>query len=166
MVVLSVPESPLRLRPWGLDDLPALVEAHRDPQLRRWLATSLAGEAEARQWLDVQEAGWADATRFSFAVVEADLPPLGHVVVKAGSAEVGYWTAAHARGRGIAAQAVETVSTWALETQKLAQLSLLHAVGNEASCRVAEKCGFVLHELVPASPPAFPNDAHRHVRTA
>jgi len=175
-VVLSVPPAgpapALRLRPWRSDDLPALVAAHRDPLLRRWLATSLAGEAEARQWLDAQDAGWARATRLSFAVVADadDSSPLGHVVVKtgsAGTAEVGYWTAAHARGRGIAARAVDTLSHWALSTQDvvaLTQLELLHASGNHASCRVAVKCGYALHDLLPASPPAFPNEGHRHVR--
>lgn len=167
-VILSVPPTEsapaLRLRPWQPDDLPALLAAHRDPLLRRWLATSLAGVAEARQWLDAQAAGWADASRFSFAVVGDDEAPLGHVVVKAGTAEVGYWTAAHARGRGIAARAVDTVSSWAVDTHRLTQLSLFHAVGNDASCRVAVKCGFVLDELLPAAPPEFPSAGHRHVR--
>lgn len=93
---------------------------------------------------------------------------LGHVVVKAASAdtaEVGYWTAAHARGRGIAARAVDTVSDWALETRETVALTLLHAAGNHASCRVAVKCGYVLHDELPAAPPAFPAEGHRHVRT-
>ena len=175
-VTLSVPPTgpapALRLRPWRLDDLPALLEAHRDPLLRRWLATNLTGAAEARQWLDAQTTGWATATRFSFAVVTEADRPLGHVVVKpkaAETAEVGYWTAPHARGQGIAARAVETVSHWALETQDivvLTRLDLLHAAGTHPSCRVAVKCGYALHDLLPAAPPAFPADGHRHVRTA
>ncbi|GLY99050.1 GNAT family N-acetyltransferase [Actinoplanes sp. NBRC 103695] len=71
-IILSVPGTgsvALMLRPWRFDDLPELVAAHRDPMLRRWLSTSLADEAAARQWLDVQAAGWTAATRFSFAVV-------------------------------------------------------------------------------------------------
>ncbi|WP_112268103.1 GNAT family N-acetyltransferase [Lentzea terrae] len=166
-VTLTVPPTEsapaLRLRPWRQDDLPALVAAHRDPLLRRWLATSLAGEPEARQWLDAQADGWASATRFSFAVTADDDSPLGHVVVKA-TAEVGYWTAAHARGQGVAARAVDTVSSWALDIQNFTELGLFHAVGNDASCRVAVKCGFVLDELLPAAPPAFPAAGHRHVR--
>ena len=174
---LSVPptesEAALRLRPWRLDDLPALVAAHRDPELRRRLLTSLAGEAEARQWLAAQAAGWKSATRFSFAVVSEDGDvPLGHVAVKvvtAGVAEVGYWTAAQVRGRGVAARALEITSQWALRTQRLVRLTrldLLHAEDNVASCRVAEKCGFALRELLPAAPPAFPAKGHRHARTA
>ncbi|MET7992804.1 GNAT family N-acetyltransferase [Amycolatopsis sp. NPDC005232] len=105
----------LCLSPWRLDDLPALVAAHRDPVLRRRLTTSLADEAEARQWLDAQAAGCKSATRFSFAAAaeDDDQTPLGHVgmkVVTAGVAEVGYWTAAQARVRGIATRVLETTS--------------------------------------------------------
>jgi RimJ/RimL family protein N-acetyltransferase len=174
--VLSVPQTEsapaLRLRPWRAADAPALVTAHRDAELRRRLATSLAGEADARQWLAAQAAGWRSATRLSFAVVaeDDDQAPFGHVVVKvvgAGVAEVGYWTAAHVRGQGIAARALEATSRWALRTQRLVRLTrldLLHAEDNRASCRVAEKCGYLLHGLLPPAPPAFPASGHRHVR--
>lgn len=121
----------------------------------------------------MQAAGWAARTRFSFAVVVRadDRSPLGHVVVKMGmtrSAEIGYWTAVRARGQGVAARAGETVSEWALNTQDmvpLIRLDLLHATDNYASCRVAVKCGYALHDVLPAAPPAFPTSGHRHVRT-
>ncbi|WP_043776286.1 GNAT family N-acetyltransferase [Amycolatopsis rifamycinica] len=167
----AVPQTALRLRPWRPDDLPALVAAHRDPVLRRRLIASPADEAEARQWLDAQAAGWKSATRFGFAVVAEDGTILGHVgmkVVAAGVAEAGYWTAAQARGQGIATRALETASQWALGAQtlvRLTRLDLLHAEDNPASCRVAEKCGYVLHDLLPPAPPAFPARGHRHVRT-
>ena len=168
------PGSTFLLRPWRCEDLPALIAAHQDPVLRRWLSTTLADETQAQQWLGVQAAGWTAATRFSFAVVTDadDHLPLGHVAVTVGGAnvaEVGYWTAAHARGQGVAARALETVSRWALRTQKivpLTRLDLFHADDNQASCRVAAKCGYLLHELLPAAPPAFPSSGHRHVRTA
>ncbi|QIS09357.1 hypothetical protein [Nocardia arthritidis] len=51
-IILSVPPTEraagLRLRPWDFDDLPSLVAAHRDPDLRRWLATSLADATQMR----------------------------------------------------------------------------------------------------------------------
>ncbi|USX50301.1 GNAT family N-acetyltransferase [Lentzea sp. HUAS12] len=175
-VILSVPPAgavpALRLRPWRPDDLPALLAAHRDPALRRWLATSLTGDADGRRWLEVQVAGWATATRFSFAVTTETDDPVGHVVVKVagpGTAEVGYWTAAQARGRGIAAGAVDAVSQWALDVQRtvaVSRLELVHAAGNEPSCRVALRCGYALDDPLPAVPPAFPDAGHRHVRTA
>lgn len=166
-------EPALRLRPWRPDDLPALVTAHRDPVLRHRLTHWLPDEAAARQWLDAQAAGWATAQRLSFAVITDpdDGPPIGHIALKcggAGAAEVGYWTAADARGHGVAARALATVTRWALGSQALvplARVELLHAGDNRASCRVAEKCGYRLHDLLPPAPPAFPTSGHRHVRT-
>ncbi|TMR25636.1 GNAT family N-acetyltransferase [Nonomuraea turkmeniaca] len=172
--------SALRLRPWRAEDATALVTAHRDPLLRRWLTTSLVSEAEARRWIDEQNQGWADGVRFSFAILECGSDknevgdPVGHVVVKASvdptsaSAEVGYWTSATVRGRGIAPRALDVVSRWVLGSQRLmplARLDLLHAVDNHASCRVAEKCRYALRSVLPAQPPAFPTEGHLHVRT-
>ncbi|GAA3227988.1 GNAT family N-acetyltransferase [Nonomuraea helvata] len=162
----------LCLRPWRAEDAAALVTAHRDPLMRRWLITSLAGESDARQWIDDQNRGWDDGVRFSFAIVERGRP-VGHIAVKGGvdpagaSAEVGYWTSAETRGRGIASRALECVSRWALGSQDvmpLARLDLLHAVDNHASCRVAEKCRYVLSSVLPAQPPVFPSEGHLHVR--
>ncbi|NYI07383.1 GNAT family N-acetyltransferase [Allostreptomyces psammosilenae] len=98
----------------------------------------------------------------------------GHVVLKgcrsgAPVAEVGYWTAAHARGRGVAPRALEAVVAWAFETYGpagLRRLELLHQVDNTASCRVAAKTRFVLDGVLPPAPPAWPGSGHRHVRHA
>ncbi|MFD6158157.1 GNAT family N-acetyltransferase [Nocardia sp. NPDC060256] len=175
-IILTAPqtqyEAALRLRPWRSDDLPSLVAAHRDPGLRRWLTNPLVEEADARNWLRAQVVGWSTATRFSFAVVTDSEKLVGHVMAKVVApdvAEVGYWTAAHARGHGVAARALETLSRWALNEQHrphLTRLELLHEEGNHASCRVAEKSGFALHERLPAAPPTFPNNGHLHILTA
>ncbi len=183
VVSLSVEPTPsapgLILRPWRAEDAGVLVAAHRDPLLRRWLMTHLESEEEARRWVDAQSEGWATGSRFSFAVLECgegmsdDGRPIGHVVLKKApsaeaSAEVGYWTSAQARGRGVASRALDAVSRWALGPQRvmpLARLDLLHASGNHASCRVAENNGFVLRGVLPPSPPAFPTEGHLHVRT-
>ncbi|MFI5780628.1 GNAT family N-acetyltransferase [Nocardia sp. NPDC051570] len=177
-IILTVPQTEssaaLRLRPWRPADLPSLVAAHRDPGLRCWLTAPLHDETDARNWLHAQAAGWTARTRFSFAVVtdSHDGPLVGHTLLKVVDtdiAEVGYWTAAHARSRGIAARALEAMSRWALNEQDMIEptrLDLLHEEDNGASCRVAEKCGFALRELLPAAPPAFPNKGHRHIRTA
>ncbi|GII30528.1 GNAT family N-acetyltransferase [Planotetraspora mira] len=168
----------LRLRPWRAEDAVALVAAHRDPLLRRWLTTSLVSDTEARRWIDDQSEGWAAGVRLSFAVLECGGEerdpgrPVGHIVVKAtdpneAAATVGYWTSAEVRGQGIASRALEVVSRWALGAQRimpLARLDLLHAVDNHGSCRVAEKCRYVLRSVLPAQPPAFPHKGHLHVR--
>jgi RimJ/RimL family protein N-acetyltransferase len=168
MTITLSAEPGLTLRPWRAEDLPSLVAAHRDPMMQRFLDKRVAGAEEADAWLSVQEAGWAEGTRYSFAVLEeGNTNPLGHVAVKglgpgAVSAEIGYWIAAEARGRGTAPAVVSAVAEWAL--QQVPRLQLLHSVDNHASCRVAEKSGFAFASLLPAHPPRFPDEGHLHVR--
>jgi len=169
----------LLLRPWEDGDTASLVEAYRDPVLRRWTRRQVEDTEDALRWLELRRRGWAFGDRLSFAVLE---DRAGHdsarlvadVVLKrpdlAGqSAEVGYWTAAHARGRGVAPRALEALTAWAFETfaeDGLQRLELLHQVDNAASCRVAEKSGFTFAEVLPPHPPSFPAEGHLHTRTA
>ncbi|WP_349239648.1 GNAT family N-acetyltransferase [Streptomyces sp. CC208A] len=182
-VVLEAAPTPaapaLLLRPWCAEDVAALVEAYRDPVLRRGPGSSPTCEEDGVRWVRVQEQGWAEGVRFGFAVHEAAdgaAPPrlVGNVVLKEvapgrPSAEVGYWTVAQARGRGIAPRALEALTGWALDTFRgggLERLELLHQVDNQASCRVAVKCGYAFDRILPAAPPSFPLDGHLHVRSA
>ncbi|UZJ34154.1 GNAT family N-acetyltransferase [Streptomyces endophytica] len=164
------------LRPWLPADAPALVEACQDPALRRWASLPLSDEADGLRWVESQRQGWTSGDRFSFAVLEAQhlgthRQLLGHVALKAvargkPSAEVGYWTAAHARGRGVAPRALQALADWAFHTfgaHGLRRLELLHQLDNQASCRVAEKTRFSFDRVLPAAPPAFPLDGHLHV---
>ncbi|WP_329285816.1 GNAT family N-acetyltransferase [Streptomyces sp. NBC_00691] len=166
----SVPA--LLLRPWTEEDVEALVRHHRDPDLRAWLATHLDTTRQARAWVDAQNAGWAAGTRAAFAIVEDTATgrraPLGHIAVTvegAAAVRVGYWTAPRARGRGIASRALTRVARWvADETGPFAGRTpeLVHAVGNEGSCRTALACGFPLTGTLPAAPPARPRAQHLH----
>ncbi|MER7948878.1 GNAT family N-acetyltransferase [Streptomyces sp. NPDC096079] len=182
-VTLHAPATPtaaaLTLRPWCAEDVTALVEAYQDPELRRWSGSRLESEDDGQRWVGVQERGWATGIRFAFAVLEETLDPVaprlvGNVVLKRTdsgrpSAEVGYWTAARARGRGVAPRALETLTGWAFDTFRddgWEGLELLHQVDNPASCRVAEKSGYVFDRLLPSSPPAYPLDGHLHLRRA
>ena len=47
------------------------------------------------------------------------------------------------RGRGVAGRALTLLSRWALAEARFVRLDLQAAVGNRASIRVAERCGFV-----------------------
>jgi RimJ/RimL family protein N-acetyltransferase len=168
----------LRLRPWTGTDAEALVAAYRDPILRQWSAAPVDGEAAAHRWLAAQHEGWNTGSRHSFAVVEAggtitgDGSPIGHVVLKALatdtiSAEVGYWTSAPARGRGVAPRALEALSQWAFTLPRekpLERLELFHRTDNQASCRVALKSRFAFDCVMQAQPPVFPTEGHRHIR--
>lgn len=171
----ATPSAPgLLLRPWRDDDAEALLAAYRDPVLRSWTRLPVTTRAEARAFLRRSRQGWAADRRFSFAVLEPTAEGerlVANVVLKEVSpgrpdAEVGYWTAAPARGRGVAPRAVAAVTDWAFArfaAGGLTRLELLHQVDNPASCRVAEKSGYAFAEVLPARPP-FPRDGHRHVR--
>ncbi|WP_393058419.1 GNAT family N-acetyltransferase [Streptomyces sp. LN549] len=165
----------LVLRPWLPGDLTVLLDAYRDPAVQAGSRAPVEDEEAAARWLRDQDEGRASGLRHSFAVVDTALGdgPAGNVVLAypapgSGSAEVGYWTAAHARGRGIAPQALEALTDWAFTAfagDGLVRLDLLHEVDNEASCRVAEKAGYGFAEVLPARPP-WPREGHRHVRRA
>jgi RimJ/RimL family protein N-acetyltransferase len=80
--------------------------------------------------------------------------------------EVGYWTAPHARGRNIAARALDELCRWAFDhygPARLSRLELIHQVGNQASCRVAAKSHFLLSQVLPPRAP-WPREGHLHVR--
>jgi RimJ/RimL family protein N-acetyltransferase len=88
--------------------------------------TGPAGERDAARWVASQDRGWRDGDRLSFAVLEAD--DVGGCVLAGNvglenreeigrmgereTAEIGYWTAVAARGRGIAPAAVIAVTDW------------------------------------------------------
>ncbi|MFI8265120.1 MULTISPECIES: GNAT family N-acetyltransferase [unclassified Streptomyces] len=177
----ATPTAPaLLLRPWRPADSAELAEVYRDAALRRWASAAVHDAASAARWVRDQQRGWETGSRLAFAVVESRAEGeeagegriLGNVVLKgavpgAASAEVGYWTAAHARGRDVAPRALRTLTDWAFATfggGGLARLELLHQVDNPASCRVAQKCGYELAGILAAAPPAYPADGHLHAR--
>lgn len=139
----------LHLRPWAEWDAPALQALLDDPEVGRWTpypypvpaglaAERIAGDAEA----------WASGTRAELAVLDATtaelLGTVGLYRIDAGRAEVGWLTGAAARGRGVATEAVGALCRWAFGALGMVELTAQVLVGNDASRRVAEKCGFVL----------------------
>ncbi|MFF3543076.1 GNAT family N-acetyltransferase [Streptomyces platensis] len=176
----ATPDLPaLVLRPWCMADVGALVEAYRDPTLGRWTASRPESRADGVRWIQDQQRGWSVGDQLGFAVLEetpdAAAPRLvGYVVLKdvapgKPTAEAGYWTVAHARGRGVASRALEALTTWAFETfrdEGLEGIELLHQVDNLASCRVAEKSGYAFARTVPAASSLCPLDDHLHLRRA
>jgi RimJ/RimL family protein N-acetyltransferase len=171
----------LLLRPWTEDDIPAMVTAHQDPEMRRQLRNPVTSAEQARQVMRSRQADWRAGRAFSFAIVlpvpEADaaVSSLAGMVVVRGleqesvTAEVGYWVAAPARGRGIAPRALDAACRWVLRLPRarpLERFDLIHSTINPASCRVADKAGFVMSAVLPPLPPDFPHDGHLHVRVA
>jgi RimJ/RimL family protein N-acetyltransferase len=142
-VELTVGE--LLLRPWRVDDdAEAVCAAAQDPLLRRWNgeeATTLDG-ARARL---ARIAEWT-ADHCSWAVEDGGVlvgsMSLHEIDRAQAEGEVGYWTVAAARGRGIAARCTDAVCRWGFSALELDRIQLFHAVENTASARVAAKAGF------------------------
>ncbi|WP_042423592.1 GNAT family N-acetyltransferase [Streptacidiphilus anmyonensis] len=168
-----VAEGGLLLRPWTVDDAPAVRAAYEDPEIQRWHVRRADSVAEAAEWVAGWRGGWAAESEASWAVVDAGSDGLlGRAALKGlnfadGTAHVAYWTVPAARGRGVGPRAVEAMAAWAFDAG-FQRLELGHAVANTASCRVAEKCGFSL-EGVRRSVWLHADgrhDAHIHARCA
>jgi RimJ/RimL family protein N-acetyltransferase len=67
-----------------------------------------------------------------------------HRDVERVSAEIGYWLAETYWGRGIVADALAAVTTYAIEQHGLTRIFAVPFAWNAASCRVLEKAGYVL----------------------
>lgn len=138
----------LLLRRWQPSDAPEVLRALTDAAVKQWNPSPGAIDlAAARNWID-RRADWADDSHVSFAVAEPGAGALlGSVSLhrisrEQGDAAIGYWTLAHARGRGVASLAVAALTGWAFDTLGLHRIELCHAVPNVASCRVADKAGY------------------------
>ena len=136
------------LRPWTIDDAPALESACQDAEIAHWIPfvpypyTRADAEEYLRGCLEVDE-----AERRPFAIVDAESRDLlGSIDMGVNSHQyrghIGYWIAASARGRGICTAALRLLSRWALDELALQRLELITDPDNHASQRVAEKVGF------------------------
>lgn len=76
----------LQLRPWTERDIPDLIDIYRDPDMRRHAKAPIVTADDAQRWLEVQQKGWRDGDRLSFAVLEWAAAGinllLGNVVLK------------------------------------------------------------------------------------
>jgi RimJ/RimL family protein N-acetyltransferase len=138
----------LFLRPWNLEDAPALVEACNDPEIERWLPVipSPYTNADAETFIDQSRESWENGGSFNFGVFDAETGRLaGSISMRAkrfSTGHIGYWVAREARGRGIAPEALRTLCRWAVEALGVKRLELLTDIDNRGSQRVAEKAGF------------------------
>jgi len=145
MQPFDLPVGNLLLRPWREDDVEAVWVAGQDPELQRWNVTGSRAEIAVRL---ARHRDWSSGDHCSWAVVEAGQlvgsMSLHNIDRLQAEAEVGYWTVAAARGRGIAARVTDAVCTWAFAALEVDRIQLFHAVDNPASGRVAAKAGFTL----------------------
>lgn len=97
------------------------------------------------------EIAWHTGTAARFAIIVekmgklelAGTASLLHLLLQCADAEVGYWLAESARGRGLARRAVALLCDWALGPLGLQRLHLMVDLDNDGSHAVARSCGFV-----------------------
>jgi RimJ/RimL family protein N-acetyltransferase len=145
------------LRPWRDSDVPAKFAAFSDPVVQRFSWPGVEPSTEADAWAQHREhlEAWQDGTGAEFACTEPDDDnallggaSVHDIELDQGRASVGYWVAAHARGRGVATHAVRLLAAWAFDELGLARLQLTCGPDNVASQRVAERCGFTREALL------------------
>lgn len=147
---VEIVENNLLLRPWMPADTAGIHRACEDPDIQRWipLPTPYLLEHAEGFVTGVATTAWDDNTGAHFAVCDAATGELlgscGLVSIDQArrSAEVGYWTAPWARGRGIAVGAIRAMARWAFRELGLRRLVWQAEVGNHASRLVALRAGF------------------------
>lgn len=138
----------LRLRGWLLTDAPSVMAACQDPVIQRWLpvpvpylledATDFVSGFACREWKTGHGAPFAITEALSNRLVGAI--SLKDVDRALRTAELGYWVAREARGRGVASRSIHLLSDWAFEIG-LERLDLFIEPDNLASRAVAERAG-------------------------
>jgi|GEM_PF-15112 len=143
----------LTLRPLTAADTNDVIAACLDPETQRWLPLPRPYTRASAEWFigtfgPSQRASGAGVV---FAIESAGrlagVIDLKHVDWATKVAEVGYWVAPWARGRGVASQATRSLAHWAIHDHGLERVELLSATGNRASQRAAEKAGFTREGL-------------------
>ncbi|WP_212735674.1 GNAT family N-acetyltransferase [Herbidospora galbida] len=152
----SLTTGDLLLRPFRESgDEPIVMAAFADPDIRLWNLEHEADAARAANVIARWRARWTLETGASW-VVERDGLAVGRVALRTvelelGLGEIAYWTLPEGRGRGGTTAAVSEVTRWAFDDLGLHRLELRHAIANPASCRVAERAGFVLEGILHSS---------------
>ena len=150
---------PLTLRPFREADIAWVCEVSQDPAIQRNLAQVFAPyriEHAAYFVRQMTQAAWDDGRRAEFLVEETgEAGRLGRVGLdlrphEPGTAEIGYWMAQPARGRGVATAAVRALCRWAFTELALDLIEWRCETGNVASRRVAEKAGFLIEATLRA----------------
>jgi RimJ/RimL family protein N-acetyltransferase len=136
------------LRPWHMDDAPAVFAACQDPALSHWIPW--IPSPYTREDAETYLRGCVDSgdERHPFAIAEVETRELlGAIDMRLDAQRVrghiGYWVAEPARGRGICTRALRLLAIWGHESLELQRLELITDPANVASQRVAEKVGFV-----------------------
>lgn len=140
----------LILRRHRLDDLDDMVLACRDEQTWTWTTVPQPYEPEHAEAYINRAVGTAvdSETRWAIEVDGRFSGNIGVILDGEGRADVGYFVAPWARGRGIGSLALWLVCDWAFRDGDCEVVTWNALVGNVPSRRMVEKVGFQVHRDV------------------
>ena len=141
--------STTRLVAFADEHVAPFAETIRDPAILRYTGTPVP---TPDGWVAAWRQRFLDEDRASFAIVDNAGGFVGYAVTgpidrEGASAELGYAISPWARGRGHATEALRLLTDWAF-ADGIIRATLLIAVSNTASSRVAEKCGYTLEGVL------------------
>ena len=150
----------LRLRPFEMDDIPAVYALAREKAIAdTTLVPHPYAPDDAEAFIKRTRDWWRDEEAYVFAITDRATGGLRgamgiHPVPQHKRAEVGYWIGKPYWGRGIATAALKLLIQFGFETLELNRIEAGHFDHNQASGAVMQKAGmlpegirrgFVLH---------------------
>jgi RimJ/RimL family protein N-acetyltransferase len=146
--VPSLSTAALTLRQWRNDEADAatVLLASTDAAVNRYSPSiaKVSSAADARNWLVARTE--PDRIDWAIEVENRTVGRLGLAWIRdeTSEAEIGYWLLPHARGQGTLTSAVRLMTHWAFGSGGFGRLEIRHLLDNDASCKVAERCGFLV----------------------
>ena len=136
----------ITLRPPREEDIDAIYEACQDPEIQIW--TNVPSPYHREHAVDYVERVAQEPNTAAFLAFDGDelVGSFGVMEIdrERAYAEIGYWVAAPARGRGVATRCVTILRDWAAEELGARLVELLIHEDNLPSKRVAERTGFLV----------------------
>lgn len=135
----------LVLRPWGLADVPVVLQAYQDPAIIHWHGKTMTVN-DAKEWVLHWTDRWQKESGAGWAIAHEGEAigqiSLRRIDLESGSGELSYWILPQGRGANVAPKALCELSAWAFGSAGFHRLELAHSVNNPASCKVAQKSGY------------------------
>ncbi|MCG7287093.1 GNAT family N-acetyltransferase [Cellulomonas sp. ACRRI] len=148
METFELTDGVVLLRAPGPADVDRIDALCQDPAIQEWttVPSPYTREDAASFVSGFVGDGWARGSSLNWAVRDAAddvlVGMVGLGMEGAGSAEIGYWLAPEARGRGLMSRSVDLVLDAAFGRLELVRVFWRAFVGNAPSRAVAERAGF------------------------
>jgi ribosomal-protein-alanine N-acetyltransferase len=138
-----------------LRDAALITAASSDADIVRFIdiTTNITGH-DTSAWIERRLDGWTRGWRVPLAI-EAGDGAVGYVNLRIdwdrSIGEIGYWLLTSSRGRGLMADAVRAITSWAFDALGLARVQATVQPANDASLRTLELAGFTREGLLRSS---------------